>query len=227
MEDRVGMTMAGPVWRAGRDETMDVATGWSRCIARRVAENAVADRKPAHAMGVLPDDLTFVRELPFLTRPEQRLLGRLQTRTHGRVLAASLDLADGPWVTLMLACHLERFPGARQGSVKECSDRLWSLTAEAIGRGIDALVLWVCSTDPLLRVQASVDAETFMAQCGKPFLSHQRQRVHAVVRKAYRWQLVESSLVHPGFMALLTALASREQRARVCRVLASPGTSGE
>ena len=222
MDSRAGINFARLEPHAGHVGSMGRAPGLSRRIGRHVAEGAVVPLEPGRAADSLPDDLTLVRELPFLTLPEQLLLGRLQTRTHGRMLAALTDREGGPWVTLALACHAQRLPGDRAGNVTECRKRLRSMSATALEQGIDALVRWVCSTDQVLQAQASADAEVFLEQCRKPFLSHQRERVHAVVRKAYRWQWVESGMLHRNFVGSLAALATREQQARVWRVLGPP-----
>jgi hypothetical protein len=264
----------------------------------------------------LPDGLSLVGELPFLTPSDQRLLSQVQGRTYAnlfglveRFISAKMSdlsrehalgdqtafealvrftddelkhqelfrriermlgsemapgyscvaqpndvaaavLGKSAWAVLALTSHIELFVLAHY----RCSidpdpalDPLWKdvflhhwkdeaqhvvldelewmredakLTPAERDAAVDDLIALVGAVDGILQGQAIADADHFTAAAGARFSDAERERIHATVLKAYRWQYIVSGVMEPRFQKTLFGLVDAAQRARIESALA-------
>jgi hypothetical protein len=85
---------------------------------------------------------------------------------------------------------------------------------------VGELIALVGAVDGILQAQAKSDADYFCAIAGTAFTESQRERIHAGVLKAYRWQYVVSGVMEPRFQKVLFSMLDDEQGARIQAALA-------
>jgi hypothetical protein len=270
----------------------------------------------------LPDGLSQVGELPFLSRDEQRLVSQIQGRTyanmfglverfigvkmlelsqdHGLGDQAALEalvrftdeelkhqemfrrleamtaagmppgyifapepndvartvLASSTWAVLGLTCHIELFTLAHylQAIERDAElSELWKdvflhhwleesqhaildelewrredarLTAGQRDAGVTDLIELVRAVDAILQVQATADAEHFIAVCGRDLGKRGEESVRAIFLRAYRWQYIGAGVTDERFLEVLRDLVDAGQATRIQAavqpILASP-----
>jgi hypothetical protein len=161
--------------------------------------------------------------LGFLIEPEQRLL----LETHACSLAAVFGLAS----RLCMAVVLDEDHHGRSGHfIADAGEpptaavvRPYVVSRILRDRSDWALLALACfaaspDDESVANAWRRADADHFIRVCRKPFLSHQQQRVHAAMRDAYRWDLVQR-FEHPAFQRMLVALTTAAQRDQITRVL--------
>jgi len=77
------------------------------------------------------------------------------------------------------------------------------------------LIALVASVDELLHAQSRSDADYFLVNAGREFTPAERERMHAQVHKAYRWQHIVTGVQNPRFIGILAELTDSAQRARI------------
>jgi len=120
------------------------------------------------------------------------------------------------WALLALACFAASPDDESVANAWRRADAALDDVARELA--VDELIDLLVEVDALLQAQAETDADHLIRVCRKPFLSHQQQRVHAAMRDAYRWDLVQR-FEHPAFQRMLVALTTAAQRDRITRVL--------
>jgi len=162
----------------------------------------------------------------------------------GAVLAAS------SWAVLGLTCHIEIFVLAHYHSSIDPDDdlsELWKdvflhhareesqhaildemewaredarLTAAQRDQAVDDLIGLVGAVDGILVAQAEADAKYFVATAGRSFSDEQAARIHATLRRAYRWQYIVSGVQDARFQNVLGPMITAQQFARIGTALA-------
>jgi hypothetical protein len=94
------------------------------------------------------------------------------------------------------------------------------LTASERDAAVDDLVELVAAVDGLLRQQAKDDANYFFELCRRPLSPEQIARVRSTIVRAYRWQYILSGAENERFTAILGAMITEEQAARIGAALA-------
>jgi hypothetical protein len=163
---------------------------------------------------------------------------------------ASVVLGKSTWSVLGLTCNIELFTQAhyrssiepdtdlselykdvflyhwREESQHAILDELeWrrenaNLSAAERDRAVDDLIALVAAVDGLLQAQAGIDAEYFLAACGRAFTEGERERILGGVLKAYRWQYIVSGVQDPRFTAILGDMITPTQAERIGKALA-------
>jgi hypothetical protein len=158
---------------------------------------------------------------------------------------ASVVLGKSTWAVLALTCHIELFVlahyhasidpdtelsdlykdvflhHAREESQHAILDELeWQredakLSGSERDRAVNDLIALVAAVDGILQAQARADVEYFVAACGRSFTPAEIERLHAGVRKAYRWQYIVSGVQDKRFNELLGAMITPEQSWRI------------
>ncbi|HSC96926.1 MAG TPA: hypothetical protein VLC73_18365 [Burkholderiales bacterium] len=158
---------------------------------------------------------------------------------------ASVVLGKSTWAVLALTCHIELFVlahyhasidpdtelsdlykdvflhHAREESQHAILDELeWQredakLSASERDQAVNDLIALVGAVDGILQAQARADVEYFAAACGRNFTPAEIERLHAGVRKAYRWQYIVSGVQDRRFNELLGAMITPEQSGRI------------
>jgi len=163
---------------------------------------------------------------------------------------AKAVLGSSTWAVLGLTCHIEIFTLAHYRESIEPNPQLsplfkdiflyhwleesqhaildeleWRradavLTAAERDRAVDDLIGLVGAVDGLLRAQAPADAEYFFEICSGRYDDAQREAIHALVLRAYRWQYILSGAALPRFLEILGSLVTAEQAQRITQALA-------
>jgi hypothetical protein len=94
------------------------------------------------------------------------------------------------------------------------------LDAEERDHAVSDLIDLVGAVDATVKAQAAADARFFAAICSRSLSPVERERVHALVLKAYRWQYIVSGLQQSRFNSVLTSLTTPAQQARIASALA-------
>jgi len=94
------------------------------------------------------------------------------------------------------------------------------LSAEERDRGVADLIALVGAVDGILQMQAAADSRYFSATCAARMSDSERERVHATLLKAYRWQFIVSGLQQSRFNAVLAQLITPAQQERIGAALA-------
>ena len=77
------------------------------------------------------------------------------------------------------------------------------------------LIDLVVAVDGILQAQAKQDTAYFIANCDRPFASHEVDAIHDTTLKAYRWQYILSGVQVPQFGKVLTSLITPKQFERI------------
>jgi hypothetical protein len=85
---------------------------------------------------------------------------------------------------------------------------------------VDDLIALVGAVDATVQAQAVADATYFCAVAGRAFDFVQRQRIHATLLKAYRWQYIVSGALEPRFQKALFGCLNEAQQRKVQDALA-------
>jgi hypothetical protein len=85
---------------------------------------------------------------------------------------------------------------------------------------VDDLIQLVAAVDGMLQVQAGADAKYFAEAAGRSFKPAERDAIHDVMLKAYRWQYIVSGVQEPRFMEALKSLVTPKQMERIGNALA-------
>jgi hypothetical protein len=158
---------------------------------------------------------------------------------------ASVVLGKSTWAVLALTCHIELFVlahyhasidpdtelselykdvflhHAREESQHAILDELeWQrehakLSPSEHDQAVNDLIALVGAVDGILQAQARADVEYFVGACGRTFTPAEIERLHAGVRKAYRWQYIVSGVQDKRFNGLLGAMITPEQSRRI------------
>ena len=158
---------------------------------------------------------------------------------------AAVVLGKSTWAVLALTCHIELFVlqhyhasidpdaelselykdvflhHAREESQHAILDELeWQredakLSASERDQAVNDLIALVAAVDGILQAQARADVEYFIAASGRKFTPAEIERLHAGVRKAYRWQYIVSGVQDKRFNELLGAMITPEQSWRI------------
>lgn len=94
------------------------------------------------------------------------------------------------------------------------------LTAMERDQGVTDLIELVAAVDGTAAVQASADADYFVACAGRKFSSAEEIAIQDVLLKAYRWQYIVSGVQEPRFVEVLKALVTPPQMERIGKALA-------
>jgi hypothetical protein len=163
---------------------------------------------------------------------------------------ASVVLGKSTWAVLALTCHIEFFTQQHyHQSIEPDGDlsELWKdvflfhwkeesqhaimdelewiredskLTPEARDRAVTDLIDLVGAVDGILQGQAALDAEYFIAICGRTLAESEQAQVKDTVLKAYRWQYIASGVQDPQFGKILGSMINETQGARIGGALA-------
>lgn len=158
---------------------------------------------------------------------------------------AAAVLAASSWAVLGLTCHIEMFVLAHYHSSIDPDDQLselWKdvflhhareesqhaildemewvqedarLTPAQRDQAVDDLIALVGAVDGILLAQAAADAQYFVATAGRGFTAEEAGRIHATLRRAYRWQYIVSGVQDPRFQKALGPMISEAQFARI------------
>ena len=96
-----------------------------------------------------------------------------------------------------------------------------SLSAEERDQGVDDFIALVGAVDGMLQAQAKADVHYLAEICGRAMAAAEKDRLAAQFLAAYRWQYIFSGATHPRFQAMLKALITPDQFARIGSALAS------
>lgn len=159
-------------------------------------------------------------------------------------------LAASSWAVLGLTCHIELFTQVhyresiaadtglsplfkdvflyhwKEESQHAILDELeWmredaKLDDDARDRAVDDLIALVAAVDGILQMQATADAEYFIAVAPQDFDDDEIERIYSIMLKAYRWQYIVSGVQVPHFQAVLARLTTPAQQARIGAALA-------
>jgi hypothetical protein len=75
--------------------------------------------------------------------------------------------------------------------------------------------------DGILKAQSAVDADYFVASCGRAMAADEARAIEAAFLAAYRWQYIHSGARHPHFTKVLSSLISESQGQRIQGALAT------
>ncbi|WP_240794498.1 hypothetical protein [Azoarcus sp. DD4] len=159
-------------------------------------------------------------------------------------------LAASTWAVLGLTCHIELFTQMhyresiaadptlsplfkdvflyhwKEESQHAILDELeWmredeKLDDDARDRAVDDLIALVAAVDGILQMQATADAEYFIAVAPQDFDEDEMERIYTTMLKAYRWQYIVSGVQVPHFQAVLARMTTPAQQARIGAALA-------
>jgi hypothetical protein len=288
----------------------------SKRVSWDIDRDVFRGRTLALSSAFLPEGLSQVQELPFLSAEDRRLLSQIQGRTYAGIFGlverfinakvlelarahglgdqkavealvrfsdeelkhqemfrrlehmaaavmptgyqltmtpdavAAAVLSKSTWAVLALTCHIELFTQAHYRESIEPSPDLsplfkdvflyhwkeesqhaildeleWlrvdaTLSAAQRDAAVTELIELVGAVDGLLQAQAAADADYFQAACTGAYDVRARERIHARVLGAYRWQYILSGAQHARFVAILGRLVTPEQGERIARALA-------
>jgi hypothetical protein len=82
-------------------------------------------------------------------------------------------------------------------------------------QGVTDLIALVGAVDGIVQMQATADADYFIAVAGRKFSAAEEASIHDVVLKAYRWQYVVSGAQEPRFGEVLAELVTPAQMERI------------
>jgi hypothetical protein len=94
-----------------------------------------------------------------------------------------------------------------------------ALTAEARDTAVNELLDLVAAVDGILQSQAKADGDYFAATCRRMLRADQIADVERLLRKAYRWQYIQSGMRHSSFKQVIDSLTTPDQQARIAAVL--------
>ena len=86
-------------------------------------------------------------------------------------------------------------------------------------RAVDDFIALVVAVDGILQMQATADADYFVANCGRPVAGPEADGLTRQFLKAYRWQYIFSGASHPRFQATLGRLITQLQFGRITAAL--------
>lgn len=89
------------------------------------------------------------------------------------------------------------------------------LNAEERDRAVTDFIDLVSAVDATIQAQSMADARFFEANCARSLSALERERVQALLLKAYRWQYIVSGVQQSRFNAVLTSLTTPAQQARI------------
>jgi hypothetical protein len=171
--------------------------------------------------------------------------------THDPDQVAQVVLARSTWAVLALTCHIELFTLAHFKESIESDDQLsplwkdvfrfhWKeesqhalldeiewrhadagITTAERDVAVDDFLALVGAVDGILQAQADADARYFLAALARPLAADERDAIGATLLRAYRYQYVLSGLELTRFPAILFALVSPTQRARIEAAIAT------
>jgi hypothetical protein len=95
------------------------------------------------------------------------------------------------------------------------------LSQEERSRAVDDFIALVAAVDSLLQAQARMDADYFIARCGRPVASSEAASLGRQFLKAYRWQYIFSGASHPRFQKILKGMITEPQFGRIEAALAT------
>jgi len=163
---------------------------------------------------------------------------------------ASVVLGKSTWAVLGLTCNIELFTQVHyRQSIEPDSNlsELWKdvflfhwkeesqhaildelewvrenarLSPEERDRAVDDLIALVAAVDGLLQIQARADADYFFGVEGQAFTDQEKERLHATVLAAYRWQYIVSGVEDPRFQKILGGMITEAQEQRIGEALA-------
>ena len=302
--------------------TSNLTQRYAKCIAASkrirwdIDQDVIRGRDFEFGKKFLPDGLSRVKELPFLTPAEARFVSQVQGRTYANMFGmieryigaktleisrdswqgdqvalealvrftdeelthqelfrrielmrapgmpagyafkprandvASLVLGKSTWAVLGFTLHIELFTLAHYRSSIERDDELsllwkdvflhhwkeesqhaildeleWrredaALTAAERDSAVDDLVALVAAVDGTVQMQATADADYFIANAGRVFQVEQRVAIHETWLRAYRWQYIVTGAREARFMEALKSLATPGQMERIGSALA-------
>ena len=87
-------------------------------------------------------------------------------------------------------------------------------------QGVTDLIELVGAVDGIVQMQAKADAEYFVKNAGRAFLSAEKDAIDDVLLRAYRWQYIVSGVQEPRFVEVLKALVTPPQMERIGQALA-------
>jgi hypothetical protein len=82
-------------------------------------------------------------------------------------------------------------------------------------QGVDDLIALVGAVDGIVQVQATADADYFMAQLPRGLAADDDSALRRGLLGAYRWQYIGSGVQEPRFGQVLTDLTTEAQRQRI------------
>jgi hypothetical protein len=85
---------------------------------------------------------------------------------------------------------------------------------------VDDLIGLVGAVDGIVQAQAAADARYFVTIADATFSAGQKEQIHALLLKAYRWQYIVSGAMEPRFQKVLFALVDATQATRIQSALA-------
>jgi hypothetical protein len=86
-------------------------------------------------------------------------------------------------------------------------------------QGVTDLIELVGAVDGICQMQATADAGYFLRCAGRTYSSEEEHAIHDVMLKAYRWQYIVTGAQEPRFAAVLKALVTPGQMARIGNAL--------
>ena len=89
------------------------------------------------------------------------------------------------------------------------------MSAEARDQAVNDLIELVGAVDATLQAQAVSDARFFAMYCHRSLSPAERESVHGLLVKAYRWQYIVSGLKQSRFNTVLATLITPAQQARI------------
>jgi hypothetical protein len=96
-----------------------------------------------------------------------------------------------------------------------------TISAEDRDKAVGEFIDLVCAVDGILCRQAVDDTRYFAETCGRPLSDGDRQKLEAVLCKAYRWQYIISGAQNPRFLEVLSGLITENQGKRIQTALAT------
>jgi hypothetical protein len=162
---------------------------------------------------------------------------------------ANAVLGASTWAVLGLTCHIELFTQAHyRQSIEPDTElsALWKdvflfhwkeesqhaildelewlredakLSASERDKGVDDLIALVGAVDGLLQLQATADAEYFVAVCGRALAAGEADAVRATFLAAYRWQYIVSGVQDERFQKILGGMITPRQGTRIANAL--------
>ena len=94
------------------------------------------------------------------------------------------------------------------------------LTSKERDAAVDDLIALVATFDGVLAQQAKDDGNYFFELCRRPLAPGQIAQVRATILRAYRWQYILSGAENERFTAILGAMITEPQAARIGAALA-------
>jgi hypothetical protein len=168
----------------------------------------------------LPDGLSRVDRLGFLSPEEARLLSQIQGRTYAYVFG----LVERFISAKMLEQSRARIFGdqlALEGLVRFSNEEI---KHQELFRRMEAmmadLIALVAAVDAVLQAQSASDAAYFCSNVSRLPGSEDVGPIEASILAAYRWQYIISGVQHPHFRRLLASMTTAEQMSRIMAALA-------